>query len=114
MRGAAHELLWGSARKQRVALSWVVAPDPPSDSRVGWVAHVRDVDIKEKIMGDFENKKDEFVGKAKEAAGNVSDNEKLENEGKADQVSSEAKQKASDAVEGVKDKANEVIGNLKD
>lgn len=114
MREAAHRLLRGSARKQRVALSWDVVSDPPSDSRVGWVVHVRDVESKEKTMGDFENKKDEFVGKAKEAAGNVSDNEKLENEGKADQVTSEAKQKASDAVEGVKDKANEVIGNLKD
>ena len=114
MRGAAHELLWGSARQRRLALSWHVVSDPLSDSRVGWVVHERVVESKENIMGDFENKKDEFVGKAKEAAGNVSDNEKLENEGKADQVTSEANQKASDAVEGVKDKANEVIGNLKD
>ncbi len=114
MRGAAHGLLRGSARQRRLALSWLVAREPTSISGVGWVAHVRDVESKEKIMGDFENKKDEFVGKAKEAAGNVSNNEKLENEGKADQVTSEAKQKASDAVEGVKDKANEVIGNLKD
>ena len=65
-------------------------------------------------MGDFENKKEEFVGKAKETAGGLTDNEKLQNEGKADQVTSEATQMASDAVEGVKDKANEVIGNLKD
>ena len=114
MRGAAHGLLWGSARQWRLALSWLVAREPTSISGVGWVSHVRDVESKEKTMGDFENKKDEFVGKAKEAAGNVSDNEKLENEGKADQVTSEAKQKASDAVEGVKDKANEVIGGLKD
>ena len=78
------------------------------------MVHVREVESKERIMADFENKKDEFVGKAKEAAGGLTDNEKLENEGKADQVTSEAKQKASDAVEGVKDKANEVIGNLKD
>lgn len=114
MRGAARELLRGAARQRRVALSWVVSPVPLSDSGVGWVARIEWTKIKEKIMGDFENKKDEFVGKAKEAAGNVSDNEKLENEGKADQVTSEAKQKASDAVEGIKDKANEVIGNLKD
>lgn len=114
MRGAAHGLLRGSARQRRLALSWLVAREPTSISGVGWVSHVRDVESKEKTMGDFENKKDEFVGKAKEAAGNVSDNEKLENEGKADQVTSEAKQKASDAVEGVKDKANEVIGGLKD
>lgn len=65
-------------------------------------------------MGDFENKKDNLVGKAKEAAGNATGNEDLENEGKADQVTSDAKQKVSDAAEGIKDKANEVIGGLKD
>ncbi|MCG7250559.1 MAG: CsbD family protein [Corynebacterium striatum] len=65
-------------------------------------------------MGDFENKKDDLVGKAKEAAGNATDNEDLANEGKADQVTSQVKDKVSDAVEGVKDKANEVIGGLKD
>lgn len=65
-------------------------------------------------MGDFENKKDDLVGKAKEAAGSATDNEDLANEGKADQVISQAKDKVSDAVEGVKDKANEVIGGLKD
>ena len=51
-------------------------------------------------MGDFENKKDDLVGKAKEAAGNATDNEDLANEGKADQVISQAKDKVSDAVEG--------------
>ena len=65
-------------------------------------------------MGDLENKKDGLVGKAKEAYGEATGNEDVANEGKADQVTSEAKQKASDAVEGIKDKANEVIGNLKD
>ena len=65
-------------------------------------------------MGDFENKKDDLVGKAKEAAGNATGNEDLENEGKAGQVAAEAKDKISDAVEGVKDKANEIIGGLKD
>ncbi|HCG2962575.1 TPA: CsbD family protein [Corynebacterium striatum] len=65
-------------------------------------------------MGDFENKKDGLVGKAKEAAGNATGNEDLANEGKADQVTSDAKQKVSDAAEGIKDKANEVIGGLKD
>lgn len=65
-------------------------------------------------MGDFENKKDEFAGKAKEAVGDATNNEKLENEGKADQVTSDAKQKLSDAVDGIKDKANEVIGSFKD
>ena len=65
-------------------------------------------------MGDFENKKDDLVGKAKEAAGNATDNEDLANEGKAGQVAAEAKDKISDAVEGVKGKANEIIGGLKD
>lgn len=65
-------------------------------------------------MGDFDNKKDEFAGKAKEAVGDATDNEDLENEGKGEQATSEAKQKLSDAVEGVKDKANQVIGGLKD
>ncbi|MDN6199933.1 CsbD family protein [Corynebacterium flavescens] len=65
-------------------------------------------------MGDFENKKDELAGKAKEAVGDATNNEELENEGKADQVTSGAKQKLSDAVDGIKDKANEVIGSFKD
>ncbi len=33
-------------------------------------------------MGEFENKKADLVGKAKEAAGNATDNEDLANEGK--------------------------------
>ncbi|MGP5497415.1 CsbD family protein [Corynebacterium flavescens] len=65
-------------------------------------------------MGDFENKKDELAGKAKEAVGDATNNEELENEGKADQVTSDAKQKLSDVVDGIKDKANEVIGSFKD
>ncbi|HAT1362226.1 CsbD family protein [Corynebacterium striatum] len=65
-------------------------------------------------MGDFENKKDDLIGKAKEAAGSATGNEDLENEGKAGQVAAEAKDKISDAVEGVKDKANEIIAGLKD
>ena len=65
-------------------------------------------------MGDLENKKDGRVGKAKEAYGEATGNEDVANEGKADQVTSEAKDKLSDAADGIKDKANEVIGGLKD
>lgn len=65
-------------------------------------------------MSDFENKKDELLGAAKEKVGQATDNEKLENEGKADQVKSAARDKAEDFAEGVKDKVNEAIGNLKD
>lgn len=64
-------------------------------------------------MGDIENKVDDVAGKAKEAAGDVTDNEDLKNEGKADQVVSDVKEKASDAADAVKDKANEVLGKFK-
>ncbi len=54
-------------------------------------------------MGAF----DEIKGKAKEAAGKVTGNERLEAEGKAEQVK-------SDVVDAVKDGANKVIGSFKD
>ena len=51
-------------------------------------------------LGDkLENTKDNVVGKAKEAAGKVTDNERLEAEGKIDQGKSDLKQ----AGEKVKD-----------
>ncbi|WP_293772269.1 CsbD family protein [uncultured Corynebacterium sp.] len=65
-------------------------------------------------MSDFENKKDELLGSAKEKVGEATGNESLENEGKADQVKAGAKEKLEDAADAVKDKANEVLGNLKD
>lgn len=65
-------------------------------------------------MGDIENKAEEFAGKAKEAAGDVTDNDGLKDEGKADQVTSDVKEKISDAGDAIKDKANEVIGKFKD
>ena len=40
----------------------------------------------------FDNKSDELKGKAKEATGKATDDEKLEAEGKADQTSSNLKQ----------------------
>ncbi|RKW19987.1 MAG: CsbD family protein [Corynebacterium sp.] len=54
-------------------------------------------------MGAF----DEIKGKAKEAAGKVTGNERLEDEGKADQVK-------SDVVDAVKDGVNKVVGSFKD
>jgi uncharacterized protein YjbJ (UPF0337 family) len=45
------------------------------------------------------NKVDDAAGKAKEAAGKATDNEKLENEGRGDQAKSDIKQ----AGEKVKD-----------
>ena len=54
-------------------------------------------------MGAF----DEIKGKAKEAAGKVTGNERLEDEGKADQVK-------SDVADAVKDGANKVVGSFMD
>ena len=54
-------------------------------------------------MGAF----DEIKGKAKEAAGKVTGNERLDDEGKADQVK-------SDVADAVKDGANKVVGSFKD
>lgn len=54
-------------------------------------------------MGAF----DEIKGKVKEAAGKVTGNERLEDEGKADQVK-------SDVADAVKDGANKVVGSFKD
>ena len=60
-------------------------------------------------MGDFQNKADEFGGKAKETAGKATGNNNLENEGKGDQVKANAKQGVQDA----KDKVTEGLGKLK-
>lgn len=54
-------------------------------------------------MGAF----DEIKGKAKEAAGKVTGDERLETEGKADQVK-------SDVADAVKDGVNKVVGSFKD
>jgi len=50
---------------------------------------------------------DEIKGKAKETAGKITGNERLEDEGKADQVK-------SDVADAVKDGANKVVGSFKD
>lgn len=65
-------------------------------------------------MADLENKKDDLLGKAKEGIGNVTNNKDLENEGKADQVKSDAKDKLNAAGEAIEDKSNEVLGGLND
>lgn len=60
-------------------------------------------------MSDIQNKAEELGGKAKEAAGEATGNEDLQNEGKGDQLKSQIKQ----GVEDVKDKATEALGKLK-
>nr|DAY09680.1 MAG TPA: CsbD-like protein [Caudoviricetes sp.] len=64
-------------------------------------------------MGDIENKKDNLVGKAKEAYGEATDNDKVANEGKGEQATSEAKDKLHDAGEHIKEGFNKFIGDLK-
>lgn len=63
---------------------------------------------------EFENKAEELGGKVKEGFGDATGNDDLKNEGKADQVKADVKDKVDEAVEGVKDAANKVIGSLKD
>ena len=53
-----------------------------------------------------ENKSEELKGRAKEAAGSVTDDDELRNEGRADQAESSVKQageKAKDAADDLKD-----------
>ncbi|MCF4005673.1 CsbD family protein [Corynebacterium uropygiale] len=65
-------------------------------------------------MGDIENKAEDLGGKAKEAFGNVTGNEEMENEGKADQVKADVKEAISDAGEKIKEGADKILGAFKD
>jgi len=47
---------------------------------------------------------DELKGRAKEAAGAITDDDDLKREGKADKAASSAKEKVENAVDSVKDK----------
>lgn len=49
---------------------------------------------------------DDAKGKAKEAAGDLTDNDDLKNEGKVDQATGTVKDKAGDAADKVKDMIN--------
>lgn len=57
------------------------------------------------MAGEF----DEAKGRAKEAAGSLTDNDDLKREGKADKAAGTVK----DAVESVKDKVNETIDKIR-
>jgi uncharacterized protein YjbJ (UPF0337 family) len=48
---------------------------------------------------------DETKGRAKQAAGDLTDNDRLKNEGKGDRAAGKVK----DAVDSVKDKANDAV-----
>jgi uncharacterized protein YjbJ (UPF0337 family) len=53
---------------------------------------------------------DQAKGRVKEAAGDLTGNEKLKNEGKADQAAGDAKK----VVDDVADKAKDVVDTVKD
>jgi len=53
---------------------------------------------------------DDLKGRAKEAAGDLTDNKDLKREGQTDRASGKVK----DAIDDVKDKADDVVDNIKD
>ena len=61
-------------------------------------------------MADIGEKAEELKGRAKEAAGDLTDDENLKQEGKTDQAAGQAKQKLGD----VKDKASDLVDKAKD
>lgn len=62
----------------------------------------------------IQDKAESLKGDAKEAFGDATNNEDLKNEGKADQLSGDVKDKLSQAGDAIKDKANEVAGKIQD
>jgi uncharacterized protein YjbJ (UPF0337 family) len=58
----------------------------------------------------MEGKMDDLKGRAKEAAGDLTNNDDLKREGKTDQIAGNAKEKVEQAEEKVKD----VIGSVAD
>jgi uncharacterized protein YjbJ (UPF0337 family) len=67
-------------------------------------------------MSETEGRTEEAKGKLKEAAGAITDDDELRNEGKADSASGKTKQKidqvkdaAEDAVDRVRDKAKDAL-----
>jgi uncharacterized protein YjbJ (UPF0337 family) len=53
-------------------------------------------------MGDLKNMTDDLAGKAKEGLGKVSDDEKLEREGRKEQAKSDLQQAAEKVKDAVK------------
>jgi uncharacterized protein YjbJ (UPF0337 family) len=62
------------------------------------------------MEGKFEGKKDDLKGRAKEAAGDLTDDDELKREGKADRAAGTVKEK----LEKAKDKGEEVIDKAKE
>jgi uncharacterized protein YjbJ (UPF0337 family) len=62
-------------------------------------------------MGD--GTADDLKGRAKEAAGDLTDDKDLKREGKMDQAGATVKEKTNDAVDTVKEKANDMMDDDK-
>lgn len=66
----------------------------------------------------LENGKDRIMGKAKEAAGKITNNQELEYHGKLQSMKADVGDKVADTKEGVLGKANDLIdkvrGDIKD
>jgi uncharacterized protein YjbJ (UPF0337 family) len=62
------------------------------------------------MEGQFEGKKDDLKGRVKEAAGDLTDDDELKREGKADRAAGTVKEK----LEQARDKGEEVIDRARD
>ena len=60
-------------------------------------------------MGDLSNKADDLKGRAKEAAGDLTNDSGLKNEGKVDQAGAKIK----DKIDDVKDKVGDLVNRDK-
>jgi len=56
----------------------------------------------------MDGKMDEFKGRAKEAAGDLTDDKDLQREGKTDKTAGKMKQKVEDAKDWVEDKIDDI------
>ncbi len=61
------------------------------------------------MAGEF----DQIKGRAKQAAGDLTDDDRLEAEGEADEAGGKVKEALDDAVDNVKDGANKLIDSAK-
>jgi uncharacterized protein YjbJ (UPF0337 family) len=61
----------------------------------------------------MEGTSDEIKGRAKQAVGDVTDNDDLKREGKADETSGKVKNKLDDAKDWVEDKVDDINDKFK-
>jgi uncharacterized protein YjbJ (UPF0337 family) len=65
-------------------------------------------------MGDIKNKAEDLKGRAKEAAGDLKDDDELEAEGKLDRASGGLKDKIDDIADKAEDAVERVKERIKD